>query len=456
MVAAELAAKLGAKTVLIEEKPRLGGECLWNGCVPSKALIHAARAAWNAGHSEKLGIQAKTRIDFGQVMKHVNGSISFIEHHHDNDAFYRQLGIDVLHGPTRFKGLHEIQVGDTVVTAKRIIIATGSSPSVPSIEGIDHFPYLTNETIFSLEEIPAKLAVIGGGPIGCELGQAFAMLGSNVTILQAAPRLLPHDEPEASEQVLQAFKAMGITVKLNVKLQRVSGDKRSLSIEFDDRGNKDVLEADKLLIAVGRKPNIPKGLQEIGIMANERGIVVDQRLRTNYKHIFAVGDCNGGVQFTHIAAQQAVIAAQNALLGLPKTFNDKFIPWATFTTPEVAHFGPTKEQLGDTPYKVASLNFNDIDKAVTENEKGYIEVLTDASDRVIAETVVGANAAEILGQIVFLRESKTPLKNIAEAVQAYPTYSLGLKMLSANVMLDKLKSGVRAPLLQIYIKLRLR
>lgn len=456
LVAAE-SAKLGVKVALVEAKDRLGGECLWDGCVPSKALIHAARLAWQASHSQRFGVQAQPKIDFAAVMEHVNASIHFIEEHHDNDAFYQGLGVEVLHGDTEFIDSHTLRVGGTQISGKRFIVATGSSPFIPSIDGLQDATYLTNESIFSLETLPTSLTVIGGGPIGCELGQAFAMLGSKVTILQSAERLLPRDEHEASETLLKSMHAMGIRVELNAKIAKVAKQGKATAVHFTTTdGTPVILETEKLLVATGRKPNIPEGLERIGIQTTPRGISVDRGLRTNLRHIFAVGDCNGGLQFTHTAAEQAVIASRNALLGTSKKFDGTYTPWVTFTTPEIAHLGPTKEELTARShlYKTQRSNFNEIDKAITEDEAGYIEVLTDTKDHVLAATIVGANAAELLGTIVLLRNLNLPITKIAGLTQAYPTYNLGLQRLGAAETLKKLTESIAGPLFKIFLRLK--
>jgi len=396
LVAAEFGAKLGAKVALIEATPRLGGECLWNGCVPSKALIHSARAFWQSGHSQQIGVLTEPKLDFNAVMEHIQDSMHFIEHHHDNDEYFEKRGVDVFHGKAAFIDDSTVRVGEDIFHGRRIIIATGSSPAIPSIRGLETVSYLTNETIFSLKKLPKTLTVIGGGPIGCELGQAFAMLGSKVTILQSGSRLLPKDEPEVSEILLNQLKEMGIQIILNAEISAIKSTKQGVEISTKQR----TIVSEELLIATGRRPNMPTGLREIGVTTNDQGIEVDKRMRTSLKTIYAVGDCNGGVQFTH-AAGQAVVAVQNSLLGIPKTFDQSSIPWATFTTPEIAHFGATKGKLDSLKqnYQTARINFSDIDKAVTEKESGYIEILTNTRGSILSATVVGANASEVLAKL---------------------------------------------------------
>ena len=431
LVAAEFASKLGAKVALVEAQKDLGGECLHAGCVPSKALIHAARTAWAAGHSQALGTEANPRVDFSQVERHITGAIQTITENHDNDSYYQSLGVDVIHGKAAFIDEQTIEVNGQSLVAKRFIVATGSKPLVPDIPGLTDGPYLTNETVFDLDSLPESLLVVGGGPIGCELGQAFAMLGSKVTILQAASRLLPHDEPEAADILARSLKAMGVNVLLDAQIDRVTYRGSTVSVNLQGGQN---LRAYRLLVATGRAANIPMGTENAQVQTTRRGIKVNERLRTTNKRIYAIGDCNGGMQFTHVAGQQAVVAVQNALMGLHKKFDGNNIPWATFTTPEIAHLGATKAELNanKTSYKKVTKDFSSIDKAIAEGEKGYIELLVADDGNILGATVAGANAAEILGQIVTAKH----WNNFKGIMQAYPTYGLGIREAAADVNLN--------------------
>ncbi len=449
LVAAEVAAKLGVKVALIEAEPRLGGECLHAGCVPSKALIHAARVAWEAGHNAALGVHAEPRIDFGQVMRHVTNSMSTIERDHDNDAHYEKLGVDVIHGPASFVDDHVVEVGGAQYHAKKFIIATGSRPATPDIAGLQDGPYLTNETVFEMTELPESMIVIGGGPIGCELGQSYAMLGSKVTIMQHASRLLPREEPEASAMLLDSLVTMGVEVQLDSRIEQIAYSPDGVSVLVAG-GEK--ITAAKLLLATGRTPNLPAGLDKAGVNTTTRGITVNNKLQTSAKHIYAVGDCNGGMQFTHAAGQQAAVAVQNAALGLHKVYDSSYIPWTTFTTPEIGHVGATKAELDGkrVKYEVALLDFKTIDKAITENETGRIEILIGNKSKILGATVVGANAAEILAQIVI---SKT-WNNLGGMVQTYPTYGGALWQAAAKSGLEHVMNNTVGKLIRGYIRLR--
>ena len=449
LVAAELAAKLGVKVALVEAKQELGGECLHSGCVPSKSLIHVARSVWQAGHSQSIGLRANLVVDFNKATEHIQQSIDTITSNHDNDDYYQQLGVEMFHGKASFINSQTIIVNGRQLKAKRFIIATGSIPAIPTIPGLANGDYLTNETIFKLNSLPASLAVIGGGPIGCELGQAFAMLGSQVTIVQSSDRLLPRDEIEASALLGQSFEKMGIRLALKAEIMNITFSNDNVEIKLKDN---QLIVADKLLVATGRQATIPAGLETAGVEAGARGIKVNSRMQSTNKHIYAIGDCNGGLQFTHAAAQQAIVAVKNAL-GLSKQgFDSSTIPWTTFTTPEIAHLGEIKADLDEKKlkYNLVRANFSDIDKAITEKEEGFIEILIGQKNKILSATVVGVNAAEILAQVVTAKS----WKNFAGIVQAYPTYAGGLRQTAGNYNFDKLLTSSLGKVIKNYIKLR--
>ena len=448
LTAAEIASKLGARVLMIEANPNLGGECLNAGCVPSKALIHAARTFWEAGHGQQIGVFASPTLDYAAVQRHIRASIRSIEVSHDNDAYYESRGVTVVHGMAAFVSKREIVVNETSYAAKKFIIATGSGPLVPDIPGLTDGPFLTNESIFDTHGLPASLTVIGGGPIGCELGQAFAMLGSKVTIVQAADRLLPRDEVEPAANLLASMKDMGVIVNLDAVIERVSYSDGKSQVHL-----KDGITATSaaLLVATGRQARMPAGLDKAGVVVGSRGITVGSDLRTSNKRIFAIGDCNGGLQFTHAAGEQAGIAVQNALFRTHKTFNPTLVPWTTFTTPEIAHFGPLKSDL-DTKsiqFQTVRVAYNEIDKAVAEAQEGYVEVVVGAKQDILAATIVGANSAEIMARII----TAGSIDKLATGIQAYPTYAIGVRQLAVDANLEKLLSSFTGKLLKIYAKI---
>ncbi|GAC1391840.1 MAG: hypothetical protein NVSMB46_05830 [Candidatus Saccharimonadales bacterium] len=452
LVAAEFAAGLGARVVLIESQLELGGECLHSGCVPSKALLHAAKEVYDTQTSAFITSTSST-VNFDAIKNHIQKSIKKIETDHDNDAFYQDKGVDVIHGKAVLKSPSVITINKQDIQAKKIIISTGSKPFAPDIPGLEDTPYITNESIFTVDTLPKSLVVIGGGPIGCELGQAYAMLGTNVTILQAGDRLLPREEPEVSALLLESFKKMGIKVIFNVAITSVSQSSEHIII-YHKSGE---ITTEQLLVATGRSPVIPGGLEELNIATTKRGITVNAALQTSLPSIYAIGDCNAGLQFTHSAAEQAVKAVQHALIGYVKKYNPKMVPWVTFTTPEIAHLGEYKQSLDSAGinYDVVRINYNEIDKAVTQNAEGFIEVLVNHKQKILGATLVGQNAGELLGQIIVLHHCELPITKLSSIIQPYPTYSIGLKQMAATQALQTFSSSLAAKLLKQYLKIRL-
>lgn len=446
LTAAEVAAKFGAKVALIEASEALGGECLHTGCVPSKVLIHAARTAWRTRQAESIGIQTSvSSIDYSKVKAHMQSAINTIQHDHDSDAFFQALGVDVFHGKASFADDRTILVGDQWLTADKIIISTGSRPLVPNIEGLKDGPFLTNETIFELDELPKSLVVIGGGPIGCELGQAFAMLGTTITILQSAPRLLPRDDETAVVALADSLKAMGVTVYTDSRITKVSYDQEGMVTVTTETGE---VHAQKLLIATGRSPTIPEGAEKAGVKLNEKGIIVNDQLRTSNPRIYAVGDCNGIIQLTHTAAEQASSAVQNALYFQKKTFALDTVSWTTFTTPEIAQYGKvfSAQELEKHGYELHKFTYDQLDRAVAEQSKGFGKIITDKKGRIIGATIAGEQAGELLGQF----KTAGTVDRIAEVTQPYPTYASGVWQVGSNIAIDRIKRRSLGKLLRFF------
>lgn len=433
LTAAELAAKFGAKVALIESSKRLGGECLHSGCVPSKALIHAARIAGSAKKNDAIGIHTNRTASFPSIKAHIQASIDTIEHDHDSDEYYQSLGVDVIHGVAAFIDKNTIDVEGQRLKADKIIVSTGSRPRIPNIQGISDGPFLTNETIFSLDELPKSLIVIGGGPIGCELGQAFAQLGSKVTILQSAPRLLPRDDPDGAEIVMESLKSTGVTVRTDCRIDKVVYSDDSVSVYTQ----LDAIRAEKVLIAAGRTATIPEGIEKAGVAVNEKGIVVNATLRTTCRNIYAIGDCNGIIQLTHTAAEQASSAVQNALYFQRNKFRLDTVSWTTFTTPEVAQYGNifTPEVLKKKGYTLHRFDYSQIDRAVTENAQGFGKIVVDKKGAIHAATIVGEHGGELLSQL----KTAGTIKKIATTTQPYPTYASGLWQIGSSIYITQIR-----------------
>ena len=447
LTAAELGAALGATVALVEADARLGGECLHAGCVPSKALIHAARRFQTIREQLELWDEL-TSSSFTKAMAAVKASIDKVEADHDNDAYYQAKGVTVYHSRAEFSGQDSLLLADgTKLRAKRFIIATGSKPLVPNITGLTDGPFLTNENVFDLTDLPASLVVIGGGPIGCELGQALAMFGSQVTIVSQDDRLLPRDEPEASAALRASLETYSnVRLIFNAKITSVARNNGvTLHYTVDDTAKE--VTASQVLVATGRAANTKLNLEAAGVSYTDRLISTNDRLQTSNKRVYAIGDVAGGPNFTHVAVDQAVTATQNALLGRGKAKRPNAeLTWATFTTPEIAHLGADEASLisAKTPYRTQILDFKTVDKAVADGESGLVKILTDPKDFILGATVIGGPASELIGLLAIAKHEGLKLAQLGGILQAYPTYAFGLKLFASSQALEKfMKSSTR-------------
>ena len=421
--AAEFTHKLGLKKVaMIEKEQKLGGECLNNGCVPSKAILHAA----------KIGQE--------NPFDHVHDSIDQIEVRSDNVPHFESLGIEVLQGKATFVDAHTVQVGDKKLTAKYFLISTGSSPFVPPIPGIEGVDILTNENIFNLKAVPGSMVIVGSGPIGTEMATAFSALGTKVTMIDRAERIMARGTKEAGDIVQEGLASRGVEFMTGVGEYSVSqsGGKKKILI-----GDK-TLEVDELLIATGRKPHVDIGLENAGIEYDKRGIVIDDKMRTSQKHIFAVGDVTQSPKFTHLAGHQAGVAVANMLSPVAVASGKHLVPTPaiTYTWPEVGTFGVSEEEA--LAVKGASKLFYDLhenDRAITEEtDKGFISVVVDKKGKLLHGTIVAGNASELMTPLLLLRAKNMPITDIARVVIPYPTVAGSLNSVAGEFSLRKLKS----------------
>ena len=419
------AAQLGAKTVLIEAD-KMGGDCLNTGCVPSKSLLAAAKAAETIRKASHFGVEAgEPRVNFSRVHDYVFSVIAEIAPH-DSVERFTGLGCRVIQARGRFIDAKTVEAGGRMIQARRFVVATGSRAAVPPIPGLDGVPFFTNESIFENTVLPENLIVIGAGPIGCELAQAHRRLGSKVTVLDLGP-MMPKDDPEAVDVVRQRFAAEGIKAKETIKVLRVekSGTGPSVVIREGDRERS--IDGSHLLIATGRRPNVENlGLEAAGVRYSPKGIDVDARLRSTNKHIYAAGDVAGGYQFTHIAAYHAGIVIRNALFRLPAKASTKAVPWVTYTDPELAHVGmneaDARKAHGDS-IKVVRAEFAENDRAQTESAKqGFLKGVLKGST-VIGATIVGAHAGELILPWVLAVSKGLKIGDLANIIAPYPTLS---------------------------------
>lgn len=428
LVSAYIAATVRARVTLIEQQ-QMGGDCLNTGCVPSKALIHAARLAAQARHADQAGVHVgDVRVDFRAVMERVNSAVETIAPH-DSVERYRELGVDVRRGHARIVSPWVVEVDGRPISTRAIVIASGAEPFVPPIAGIEQADYLTSDTLWQLRELPAHLLILGGGPIGCELAQAFARLGSTVIQVEAMDRLLLREDDEVSAFVQARLLADGVEVRTGHKAVAVEQEGASRVLVCEVAGERVRLPYDQLLVAVGRKPRTSGfGLEELGIPA-ERTVETDAWLATLYPNIYACGDVAGPYQFTHTAAHQAWYAAVNALFGQFRRFRADYsvIPAVTFVDPEVARVGLNEREAKqqEVAYEVTRYPLDDLDRAITEDHAhGFVKVLTvPGKDRILGATIVGQHAGETLAEFVLAMRHGLGLNKILGTIHAYPTWA---------------------------------
>ncbi|MGD9792294.1 MAG: NAD(P)/FAD-dependent oxidoreductase [Acidimicrobiia bacterium] len=437
LIAALGGAGVGARVALIE-RDRVGGDCLWTGCVPSKALIAAAATAHTMASAARHGIEPVSPVvDLGRVMASVRAPQQVIEPH-DSPERLREAGVEVFTGHGRFTGHGTIAVehpkgGTTQLRYRRALIATGSRPVVPDIDGLDAAAPLTSDNLWDLGQLPARLVVLGGGPIGCELGQAFARLGSQVTIVESMPHLLPRETDRVAAALTGRLVGEGIDVRTSSTAIRVDTVTDGAGFELVVRSNgvDSMVPFDKILVSVGRRPNSADlGLDAIGVSVDERGhVVVDDMLRTAAAGVFAAGDITGVMPFTHVAAYQARIVVTNALFSMRRRASYDNIPAVTFTAPEVARVGldePSARQRWGARAKVQRFDYATLDRAVAQGDAfGYAELIGDPKGRIVGATVVGEGAGESIAELTAWIASGAKLAALSQTVHAYPTFTEG-------------------------------
>ncbi len=427
LVATLTAAGLGARTALIE-RDRPGGDCLWSGCIPSKALLASAERAHAVRTAGEFGIRVgEPEVDFAAVMARVRSVIEKAGRR-DTPAYLASEGVDVIEGQARFARPGSIEVGGRELLYRTALICTGSRASIPPIEGLAESAPLTNENVFDLDRLPKRLLVLGGGPIGCELGQAFARLGSRVTIVEGLDRLLPREEPFAGEILTGILGEEGVDVRTGLAASRVDpGDDGAGVLELAGGGE---VAFDRILVATGRQPVTDGlGLDAVAVETGEGGkILVDAGMRTTGDRIFAGGDVVGDLQFTHVAGYHGLVAMANALFRARQKVERDWTPWATFTDPEVAHVGLTEEQARARHGKdvgVYEFDYSELDRALTAGTRGSVKLISGRRGRLLGATIVGAAAGESISEAARLVREKRKVADLSQMVHAYPTYTEG-------------------------------
>ena len=414
------ASQMGADVVLLEGH-KMGGDCLNYGCVPSKALIASGKAAYGQSHSDVYGVADLTpQVDYAAAKDHVRGVIAQIEPV-DSQERFEGLGVNVIREFGHFISDTDVQAGDTVIKARRIVVATGSSPFVPPIDGIDTVPYLTNETLWDLREQPEHLLIIGGGPIGMEMAQAHVRLGSKVTVIEGA-KALGKDDPEMAAIVLDNLRAEGIEIVEKAKASRIEGSVGEVTVHTED-GRR--FNGSHLLVAVGRKSNTENlKLEAAGVETTRTGVKVDASLRTTNKRVYAIGDAAGGLQFTHVAGYHAGVIIRSMLFGLPSKAKTSHIPWATYTDPELAQVGLTEAQAQAAhadKLEVVRFHYEHNDRAIAEcKTSGLIKVMV-VKGRPVGVSIAGHQAGELISLWSLALANKMKMSQVAAMVSPYPT-----------------------------------
>ncbi|MGM0418160.1 MAG: dihydrolipoyl dehydrogenase [Thermodesulfobacteriota bacterium] len=435
LVSSYIASTVKSKVCLIE-KNKMGGDCLNTGCVPSKALIKSAEIMNYSKTSEKYGIKSmNAELNFSDIMTRIHKIIKKIEPN-DSVERYTDLGVDCMHGCAEIISPYEVKIDSgKILSSKNIIIATGASPFIPDIKGLEKIKYLTSENLWELDYLPQKLCVLGGGPIGCELAQAFSRLGSKVSIVEMSSKIMGKEDDDVSDFISDVFKNEGIDLFLNHKAEEIKLNNGNKFISASINGENKDIEFDEIIVAVGRKANTKGfGLENINIELNDnKTIKVNEFLQTNIPTIFCAGDVAGPYQFTHAAAHQAWFASVNSLFGKLKKFKTDYslIPWATYTDPEVARAGLSENEAKEQniEYDLTIYNLADLDRAVTDSaDSGFVKVITKkGKDRILGVSITGKNASSVIAEFVLAMKYKIGLNKILKTIHIYPTYSEAVK-----------------------------
>jgi pyruvate/2-oxoglutarate dehydrogenase complex dihydrolipoamide dehydrogenase (E3) component len=452
------AASMGAKVALIEKEVQPGGDCLHYGCVPSKALITAAKKVHGARlAAREFGFSIDGEPDFSQAMRRVKAAIADIQKHDDADRF-RRMGVDVFHGFGSFKDDHHVAIsGGETVYGKRIVISTGSSPVIPPVKGLKEAGFLTNETVFDLQHKPERLLVIGAGPIGLELAQSFARFGSQVTVAEFAPQLFGREDEELVPYIQSALE-QELTLLLDTKVENV---------ELLDNGKKQVslmqgtavrtIVVDDILVAAGRRPNTDRiGLEHTGVKTDKGYIVVKATLQTTVPHIYAVGDVLQAFPFTHAAGMEGKVVVGNAVFGLRRKIKYDHVPWLTYTDPEVFHLGDTEkeacEKYGES-IQVYKVTLDDVDRFVADREtNGVVKIITDKKGAILGAHAVGKDAGDWMQEVIFAKHHGHKIGDASHVIHPYPTHGAAAQRAADQFWRSKLFSGMLPKILKIYIK----
>ncbi len=448
------AAQLGAKTLLVEKEKELGGDCLHFGCVPSKTLIRTAQAYHIMKNSQAFGLPPVEvpPVDFTRVKERVQSVIADIQKH-DSEERFCSLGAKVEFGDPAFVDDHSIRLNHQTLSAKTWVIATGSSPDSPRIEGLDKTPYITNREIFSLERLPGSMIILGAGPLAIEMAQAFSRLGTRVSVVQRSGQILSKEDQDMADEIMRVLTSEDVIFYLNVAVLGVKdlGNEKEVLVK-DKEGKTSALRAEHILVAMGRDPNL-KGLnlEKIGVEFDPKGLKIDERMRTTRKHIYGAGDVTGAFQFTHAAGYEGGIVISNAIFHLPRKADYTFMPWCTYTDPELASIGMNEKSAKEAglEYTVWTEAFIDNDRSLAEGERaGKIKMILDNHERPLGVQILGPQAGELLSEWVAVLNGKVRLSTLASAVHPYPTLGeinkrVAGTFFSPKIFSNRMKKGLK-------------
>ena len=448
------AAQLGAKAMLMEKEPLLGGDCLHFGCVPSKTLIKSAQVYHQMKNAKSYGLPDVDlpSVNYSDIVKRIRDVIQTIQKH-DSDERFCSLGAKVEHGDVQFIDEHAVRLNGETLSAKNWVIATGSSPGIPNIKGLDQTPFITNKDIFSLDRLPSSLIVLGAGPIAVEMAQAFSRLGSKVSVIQRSGQILSKEDKDLADMLMGVLVSEGIQIYLNTSVESVSnmGNQREVVIR-DVNHQMTTLKGEQILIAMGRTPNIDDlKLDNAGVSYDNRGIEVNTRMKTSRNHIYAAGDVTGKYLFTHAAGYEGGIVVSNAIFHLPRKADYSLLPWCTYTDPELASIGMNEKtaKAAGVDYTVWTEQFSDNDRSLTEQEKtGTLKMILDEKEKIIGVQILGPHAGELLNEWVAVLNGKVKLSTLASAIHPYPTLGEINKRVAGSfftpkVFSDTVKKGLK-------------
>jgi pyruvate/2-oxoglutarate dehydrogenase complex dihydrolipoamide dehydrogenase (E3) component len=430
----------GARVALVEREPRLGGDCTFYGCVPSKALLEIAKIVHEARQAAAEGIFARApEIDFAQVAARQRRIVEEIAADESDERFER-VGIAVIHGEAQFLSPHELDVDGERVGGKTFVVATGSEPALPQLDGIDQVPYLTNRTIFELEQLPRRLLVLGGGATGLELAQAFRRFGSDVVVLEMLERLLPNEEPEAGQVLAEGLRGEGVELRLGSEAVAARSDAAGIVLSLE----REELRGDALLLAVGRRGSVTGlGLEPLGVQGDDGYISIDRRGRTSVASIFAAGDVTGGLQFTHVAAHEGRVAGLNAA-GKRRKIDERVAPWVTFTDPEIAHVGLTEREARERHdgVEVVMYPMSRVDRArIEERPVGFVKLVTArrrllrrvGGGELVGAQIVGPRAGELIQECALAMQTRCFAGRLTQTIHPYPVTTLAVQQAAAQL-----------------------